>query len=67
MGYTEHTFECYAEINHTRIKFVTGILCTLRFKTIWKITQLCHTSEGCEGFGPADLRILHVAKILRCG
>ena len=63
MGCTENTLGYYAEINHTRNKYGTRILCALRFKTVWETIQCCLTSKEYEGFRPADLPIFYVEKI----
>ena len=67
MGWTEHTFEYYVKINPTRNKFSTGILCALRFKTVWEILQCYLTFNEIEGFGPAVKLILYDANKLRGG
>ena len=59
------TVEYYSEININGKKFGTGILCVLRFKTVWEFIQCCLTSKRNKGFGPTDLRILNLEKILR--
>ena len=50
------TEEYYAAIYTSENKFGKGILCALRFKTVWEIIQCYLTSNGYKGFGPADLR-----------
>ena len=57
--------EYYAKINTTRNKIETRVLCAMQFKTFCEIIQCCPTSKEYNGRGPADLRILYDAKILK--
>ena len=67
MRWKKYTLEYYPKFNPTRNKFRIGILCTLRFKTVWEIIQYCLASKGYKAFGRTDLRILYDANILRGG
>ena len=64
MDWQEHAMDYYAEINPTNKQFETGILCALRFRTLWEIIQCYPTFMEYKGFGPTDLRILYDAKVL---
>ena len=67
MGWTKHTYECYAEINPTRKKNGTWILCALQFEKVGEIILYCLTCKGYKGFEPVDVCILYDTKILRGG
>ena len=59
--------DCHVETNTSKNKFGTGILRMLRFKTVSEIIQCCLSSNGYEGFGHANLRILYDENTLRGG
>ena len=42
-----------------------GILCILRFQTVWEIIQCWLTSKGYKGFTPSDLRVLYDENTLK--
>ena len=57
----------YAEITTAANNLGTRLLCVLRFKKVWETIQICFTSKGCKGFGPAYLLILYVENLLEGG
>ena len=64
---TGRTRGCYPEIDTTRNKYGTGLICMLRFETADNFIQNCLIFKGYKGFGFSDLRVLHNETNLKRG